>query len=125
MDESKEPKFRIENAGRLARFLGRCDRAGGTSLLGLASAGRAEAAETPAADRMPPIPADKWTDARKLPKLLPAAQGTGRTVHSIAAESGIHEPPATSANIFAIKATRIGNQRVHLFVDCAPLDTAV
>ncbi len=45
-------------------FLGGATVLAGTSLLGLASAPRAEAAEG-VADRMPPIPEDKWTDAQK------------------------------------------------------------
>jgi 4-carboxymuconolactone decarboxylase len=67
MDESKEPKI-SESKTLVDRrdFLGGATVLAGTSPLGLASAGRAEAAEGgPAADRMPPIPADKWTDAQK------------------------------------------------------------
>ena len=45
-------------------FLGGATALAGTSLLGLAGAGRAEAAEG-VTDRMPPIAADKWTDAQK------------------------------------------------------------
>ena len=45
-------------------FLGGATVLAGTSLLGLASAAPADAAEG-VADRMPPIPADKWTDAQK------------------------------------------------------------
>jgi 4-carboxymuconolactone decarboxylase len=46
-------------------FLGGATVLAGTSLLGLTSAARAEAAEGTPPDRMPPIPADKWTDAQK------------------------------------------------------------
>jgi 4-carboxymuconolactone decarboxylase len=48
-------------------FLGGATALAGTSLLGLASPSAASAAEPPegAADRMPPIPAEKWTEAQK------------------------------------------------------------
>src|SRR6202795_2523928 len=67
MDESNEPKISDSKALVDRRdFLGGATVLAGTSLLGLASAGRVEAAEGgPAADRMPPIPAEKWTDAQK------------------------------------------------------------
>jgi|SRR5579864_9330845 len=67
MDEPNEPKTSDPKALVDRRdFLGGATALAGTSLLGLASAGRAEAAEVMAvADRMPPIPADKWTDAQK------------------------------------------------------------
>jgi 4-carboxymuconolactone decarboxylase len=45
-------------------FLGGATMLAGTSILGLASAGRAEAAES-VTDRMPPIPPEKYTDAQK------------------------------------------------------------
>jgi 4-carboxymuconolactone decarboxylase len=65
MDEPNEPK----NSGPKALvdrrdFLGGATMLAGTSLLGLASAASTQAAEG-VADRMPPIPADKWTDAQK------------------------------------------------------------
>jgi len=65
MDEPNEPKI-SETKTLVDRrdFLGGATALAGTSLLGLASAARAEAAEG-VADRMPPIPADKWTDAQK------------------------------------------------------------
>src|ERR1700681_4291609 len=65
MDESNEPKNSDPKALVDRRdFLGGATVLAGTSLLGLASAARAEAAEG-AADRMPPIAADKWTEAQK------------------------------------------------------------
>ncbi|HEV2523296.1 MAG TPA: twin-arginine translocation signal domain-containing protein [Candidatus Acidoferrales bacterium] len=45
-------------------FLGGATALAGTSLLGLAASSSASASEG-VADRMPPIPADKWTDAQK------------------------------------------------------------
>jgi 4-carboxymuconolactone decarboxylase len=45
-------------------FLGGATMLAGTSLLGLAAPAGAAASEG-VADRMPPIPADKWTDAQK------------------------------------------------------------
>lgn len=45
-------------------FLGGATALAGTSLLGLAASTSAAASEG-VADRMPPIPADKWTDAQK------------------------------------------------------------
>src|SRR5579872_3281909 len=45
-------------------FLGGATMLAGTSILGLASAGRAEAAES-VTDRMPPIPPETYTDAQK------------------------------------------------------------
>jgi 4-carboxymuconolactone decarboxylase len=65
MDEAKEPK-NLDAKALVDRrdFLGGATALAGTSLLGLASAAGAEAAEG-VADRMPPIPADKWTDAQK------------------------------------------------------------
>ena len=66
MDEPNEPKMSDPKALVDRRdFLGGATVLAGTSLLGLASAARAEAAEGSVADRMPPIPADKWTDAQK------------------------------------------------------------
>ena len=65
MDEPKELKVSDPKALVDRRdFLGGATVLAGTSLLGLASAGRAEAAEG-APDRMPPIPAEKWTEAQK------------------------------------------------------------
>jgi 4-carboxymuconolactone decarboxylase len=65
MDESNEPKNSEPKALVDRRdFLGGATVLAGTSLLGLGSAARAEAAEG-VADRMPPIPQDKWTDAQK------------------------------------------------------------
>jgi 4-carboxymuconolactone decarboxylase len=65
MDEPKEPK-NSEQKPLVDRrdFLGGATVLAGSSLLGLASPNSAEAADVPA-DRMPPIPADKWTDAQK------------------------------------------------------------
>ncbi len=64
MDDSNELKLSDAKPGVDRRdFLGGATVLAGTSLLGLASAPRAEAAEG-VADRMPPIPADKWTDAQ-------------------------------------------------------------
>jgi 4-carboxymuconolactone decarboxylase len=65
MDEPNEPKVSDPKALVDRRdFLGGATVLAGTSLLGFASAARAEAAEG-VADRMPPIPAEKWTDAQK------------------------------------------------------------
>src|SRR3984957_12603207 len=69
MDETMEPK-NSETKTLVDRrdFLGGATALASTSLLGLAGAGRAEAAEgapNSAADRMPPIPQDQWTDAQK------------------------------------------------------------
>jgi 4-carboxymuconolactone decarboxylase len=65
MDEPQEPKISESKALVDRRdFLGGATVLAGTSLMGLASAIRAEASEG-VADRMPPIPADKWTDAQK------------------------------------------------------------
>ena len=71
MDESNEPK-NSESKGLVDRrdFIGGATALAGTSLLGLASASTASAA-TPAtppdvpSDRMPAIPAEKWTEAQK------------------------------------------------------------
>ena len=65
MDESNEaknsePKSLVDRRD----FLGGATVLAGTSLLGLGAAACAEAVEG-AADRMPPIPQDKWTDAQK------------------------------------------------------------
>jgi 4-carboxymuconolactone decarboxylase len=65
MDEPKElkpsdPKTLVDRRD----FLGGATALAGTSILGLASAGRAEAAEG-VTDRMPPIPPEKWTDAQR------------------------------------------------------------
>ena len=65
MDEPKELK--VSDAKTLVDrrdFLGGATALAGTSLLGMASAGRAEAAEG-VTDRMPPIPTEKWTDAQR------------------------------------------------------------
>jgi 4-carboxymuconolactone decarboxylase len=65
MDEPNEPKISDPKALVDRRdFLGGATVLAGTSLLGLASGARAEAAEG-VADRMPPIAADKWTEAQK------------------------------------------------------------
>ena len=65
MDEPNEPKNTDTKALVDRRdFLGGATVMAGTSLLGLASAARADAAEG-VADRMPPIPADKFTEAQK------------------------------------------------------------
>jgi len=65
MDEANEPKNSDQKALVDRRdFLGGATVLAGTSLLGLASSAGAEAAEG-VADRMPPIPPDKWTDAQK------------------------------------------------------------
>jgi 4-carboxymuconolactone decarboxylase len=67
MDEPKEtktsdPKSLVDRRD----FLGGATALAGSSLLGLASAGRAEAAEgVGVADRMPPIPPEKWTEAQR------------------------------------------------------------
>ena len=58
--KNSDPKALVDRRD----FLGGATVLAGSSLLGLASAPSAEAAEG-AADRMPPIPADKWTDAQK------------------------------------------------------------
>ena len=71
MDESNEPK-NSESKGLVDRrdFIGGATALAGTSLLGLASTSTAAAA-TPTAppdvpsDRMPAIPAEKWTEAQK------------------------------------------------------------
>jgi 4-carboxymuconolactone decarboxylase len=65
MDETSEPKNSDPKALIDRRdFLGGATVLAGTSLFGLASAARSEAAEV-VADRMPPIAADKWTEAQK------------------------------------------------------------
>ena len=65
MDEANEPKNSdVKSLVDRRDFLGGATVLAGTSLLGLASAAGAEAAEG-VADRMPPIPSDKWTDAQK------------------------------------------------------------
>ena len=65
MDEANEPRNSDQKALVDRRdFLGGATVLAGTSLLGLASSAGAEAAEG-VADRMPPIPPDKWTDAQK------------------------------------------------------------
>jgi 4-carboxymuconolactone decarboxylase len=65
MAETKEPT-NLDSKTLVDRrdFLGGATMLAGSSLLGLASAGRAEAAEG-VADRMPPIPPEKWTEAQK------------------------------------------------------------
>ncbi|HEY2646325.1 MAG TPA: hypothetical protein VGI34_05105 [Candidatus Acidoferrales bacterium] len=65
MDDPKElkvpaPKTLVDRRD----FLGGATALAGTSLLGMASASPAGAAEG-AADRMPPIPPEKWTDAQR------------------------------------------------------------
>lgn len=67
MDEPNEPKISERNTLVDRRdFLGGATALAGTSLLGLASPGRADAAEAATVtDRMPPIPEDRWTDAQK------------------------------------------------------------
>jgi 4-carboxymuconolactone decarboxylase len=65
MDEPIEPKISDPKALVDRRdFLSGATVLAGTSLLGLATPARAEAAEG-AADRMPPIASEKWTDAQK------------------------------------------------------------
>jgi len=66
MDESNEVKI-SEAKGLVDRrdFLGGATALAGTSLLGLAAPAEAAAPPEAAADRMPPIPAEKWTDAQK------------------------------------------------------------
>src|ERR1700692_804185 len=65
MAELNEPKISDPKALVDRRdFLGGATVLAGSSLLGLASAARADAAEG-VPDRIPPIPADKWTDAQK------------------------------------------------------------
>jgi 4-carboxymuconolactone decarboxylase len=67
MEESNELK-NFESKGLVDRrdFLGGATVIAGTSLLGLAAPAEATAAPPDAApDRMPPIPAEKWTDAQK------------------------------------------------------------
>jgi 4-carboxymuconolactone decarboxylase len=58
--ENPEPKTLVERRD----FLGGAATLAGTSLLGLGLPGTVAAAEA-APDRMPPIPAEKWTDAQK------------------------------------------------------------
>jgi len=78
MDESKEEPINSEPKNLVDRrdFLGGATMLAGTSLFGLAGAARAEAAGgAPGAapetvpetltDRMPPIPAEQWTEAQK------------------------------------------------------------
>ncbi len=65
MDEPKEaknsdPKLMVDRRD----FIGGATVLAGSSLLGLASAERTEAAEG-VTDRMPPIPPEKWTDAQR------------------------------------------------------------
>ena len=65
MDEPNEPKNSEPKALVDRRdFLGGATVLAGSTLLGLASAGRSEAADG-VADRMPPIAPEKWTDAQK------------------------------------------------------------
>jgi 4-carboxymuconolactone decarboxylase len=66
MEEAKEAND-SETKGLVDRrdFLGGATALAGTSLLGLASPAGAAALPEGVADRMPPIPADKWTDAQK------------------------------------------------------------
>src|SRR3984893_3142185 len=66
MDEPNEPKISDPKALVDRRdFLGGATVLAGTSLLGVASPAGAAAPAEGVADRMPPIPADKWTDAQK------------------------------------------------------------
>ena len=66
MDEPNEPKISDPKALVDRRdFLGGATVLAGTSLLGFASPAGAAAPAEGVADRMPPIPADKWTDAQK------------------------------------------------------------
>jgi len=69
MDEMKEPRnSEMKTLVDRRDFLGGATALAGTSLLGLAAAARAEAAEgspNSVADRMPPSPQDQWTDAQK------------------------------------------------------------
>ena len=58
--KNSDPKTLVDRRD----FLGGATALAGTSLLGLAGAGRAEAAEG-VTDRMPPIPPEKWTDAQR------------------------------------------------------------
>ena len=62
MEEKTEPKI-SESKTLVDRrdFIGGATMLAGSSLLGLASAGRAEGV----ADRMPPLPPEKWTEAQK------------------------------------------------------------
>ena len=65
MDRSKEQEhFMAKPQVERREFLGGAATLAGTSLLGLGLPAAAEAAEA-AQDRMPPIPADKMTDAQK------------------------------------------------------------
>jgi 4-carboxymuconolactone decarboxylase len=66
MEEPKEPKI-SETKTLVDRrdFLGSATVLAGTSLFGLASAAGAAVPPDGTADRMPPIPAEKWTDAQK------------------------------------------------------------
>ncbi len=65
MDERTEPNNPESHALVDRRdFLGGATALAGTSLLGLSASANAEAAES-VADRMPPIPPEKWTDAQK------------------------------------------------------------
>jgi len=65
MDESSEPKHSEAKALVDRRdFLGGATVLAGTSFLGLSSPATAEAAEG-VGDRMPPIPAEKWTEEQK------------------------------------------------------------
>jgi 4-carboxymuconolactone decarboxylase len=68
MDETNEPKNPdLKTLVDRRDFIGGATALAGTSLLGLASTGSAAAAIPPdgAADRMPPIPSDQWTDLQK------------------------------------------------------------
>jgi 4-carboxymuconolactone decarboxylase len=67
MEERNEPKVSDPKTLVDRRdFLGSATALAGTSILDLASPAVAAAASADAAtDRMPPIPADKWTDAQK------------------------------------------------------------
>src|ERR1700692_3950866 len=66
MAELNEPKISDPKALVDRRdFLGGATVLAGTSLLGFASPAGAAAPAEGVADRMPPIPAEKWTDAQK------------------------------------------------------------
>lgn len=59
--KNPEPKALVDRRD----FLGGAAALAGTSLVGLAAAAPATAAPQMGADRMPPIPPEKWTDAQK------------------------------------------------------------
>jgi 4-carboxymuconolactone decarboxylase len=66
MDDANEPKISGPKSLVDRRdFLGGATMLAGSSLLGFAAPAGAAAPPEGVADRMPPIPADKWTDAQK------------------------------------------------------------